>query len=480
MGISGGGRVSGRRLAELLGNWRTPDTRQSSTELAAAIRLLVREGQLPAGTQLPAERELAEALRISRTMVTSALDRLREEGAATSRRGSGSWITLPGSTHPVERPASPDLINLAQAAPEAVNELAAAVEAARGQLPEHLAGNGYHQRGLPLLRKRIADRYTARGLATSPDQIVVTNGAHHAFVLVGRMLTGPGDRILVEHPTYPNALDAIRAHNLLPISVAMRPDGWSLPEIDAALRQSAPKLAYLVLDFQNPTGHRMSDEDRERLAAALHRTRTPAVVDETLAEIDLDGDPAQAPAPLAAYSPDQVMMIGSASKSYWGGLRLGWIRASVELADRIVTGRSAYDLGAPLFEQLVLAELLIDPVPILARHCANLALRRDILCDALAENCPQWSFRRPSGGLSVWCELDQPVSTRLAVTGQALGLRLVPGSRFGPHGGLERWLRVPFGLPPAQLRDAAWRLGRLAAAVGAPGAEPDDTPTAVT
>ncbi len=100
-------------------------------------------------------------------------------------------------------------------------------------------------------------------------------------MLILRLLVHPGDRVLVEQPTYPNALDAIRASYARPIGVAMQDDGWSLDGIEAALRQSGPRLAYFVPDFHNPTGHRMGADDRAWLAAALRRTRTMAVVDET-------------------------------------------------------------------------------------------------------------------------------------------------------------------------------------------------------
>jgi DNA-binding transcriptional MocR family regulator len=117
-------------------------------------------------------------------------------------------------------------------------------------------------------------------------------------------------------------------------------------------------------------------------------------------------------------------------------------------------------------EQLVLTELLTDPEPTLARRRAELAERRDVLLAALAEHCPTWTVRRPGGGQSLWCELGEPISTRLAVAAEAHGLRLAPGSRFAVDGGWERWLRVPFTLPPADLIEAATRLGRLARAVG--------------
>jgi DNA-binding transcriptional MocR family regulator len=451
-------------LAGLLGSWRAPGGRRAATDLAGGVRLLAQEGHLPAGTRLPAERELADALAVSRTLVTAAMDLLRTDGVVASRRGAGSWITAPDQPRGSDPVDTADLIDLARASPEAIPTLADAVAVAAQQLPVHLRGHGYHPHGLPALRERIAARFRARGLATTAEQIVVTSGAHNAFVLILRMFVHPGDRVLVEQPTYPNALDAIRADNALPIGVAMTEDGWSLDGIEAALRQSAPRLGYFVPDFHNPTGHRMTDAGRAQLATALRRTRTMAVADETMVELALDGGPA--PAPLASFAPNLVCTIGSASKSHWGGLRIGWVRAPMELVDRLVAVRATMDLGAPVFEQLVLAELLADPEPALAQRRRVLAGRRDLLIAALAEHCPQWIVRRPAGGLVTWCELDEPVATRLAVAAESQGLRLVPGARFGVDGGWERWLRVPFTLPPAVLTDAVARLGRVARAVG--------------
>src|SRR5205807_3137777 len=113
----------------------------------------------------------------------------------------------------------------------------------------------------------------------------------------------------------------------VPISVEMLADGWDLEGIEAALRQSAPKLAYLIPDFQNPTGQLLDDAGRERLAAVLRRSRTPTVIDETLVDLNLDGS--SMPLPVAGFAEDFVVTVGSASKSYWGGLRLGWLRAPV-------------------------------------------------------------------------------------------------------------------------------------------------------
>ncbi|NBH07538.1 PLP-dependent aminotransferase family protein, partial [Amycolatopsis sp. SID8362] len=334
-------------------------------------------------------------------------------------------------------------------------------------LADHLGDHGYQERGLPGLRERIARRYTERGLPTTPAQVMVTNGAHHAFVLVLRMLAGPGDRVLVEQPTYPNALEAIRAAHAIPVPIALDPSGergWDIAGVDAALRQASPRFAYLVVDFQNPTGLRLDTGGRERLGAVLSRARTPVVVDETLVELDLEGDPLAGPPPLAAFAGDLAICVGSASKTHWGGLRLGWIRASEDLLGRLVSARYAVDLGSPVFEQLVLTELL-DDESALTRRREELRGYRDALAGAVREHLPDWTFALPEGGLSLWCRMPEPVSSRLAVAAASHGVQVAPGSRFGVHGGLERWIRLPFSLPPETMEQAVRRLRTAEASV---------------
>ncbi|MFE0110149.1 PLP-dependent aminotransferase family protein [Amycolatopsis sp. NPDC059019] len=481
--IPPGGRISGPRLAGLLGSWRQGGSRHGAADLAAAIELHVLDGQLPLGTRLPAERELAEALGISRTLIGAALDRLRESGIVASRRGAGSWVAAPRRGSGPLVPSGDDLICLARAAPSALPGMAGVLDTARRALTEHLGEHGYYERGLLALRERIAQRYTDRGLPTSASQVMVTNGAHHAFVLVLRMLAGPGDRVLVEQPTYPNALEAIRSAHAVPVPVALDPAGargWDIAGIEAAVRQAAPRLGYLVVDFHNPTGLRLDAEGRERLGALLARTRTPVVVDESLVELDYEGDPVDGPPPLAASAGDLAITVGSASKSHWGGLRMGWIRASEDMLGRLVSSRFAVDLGSPVFEQVVLAELLAEAgFGMLAQRREEFRARRDGLAEALSWYCPDWTWTLPPGGLSLWCRLPEPMSTRLAVAAAGHGVQIAPGSRFGAHGGLERWLRLPFAQSPDRLYEAVRRLSAAASAVrGTPAPTATEIPIA--
>jgi DNA-binding transcriptional MocR family regulator len=457
--------VNARRLAQLLGTWRRHGSRQGAADLAAGLRLLILDGRVPSGTALPPEREVAAALDVSRTMVASAWERLRTDGLVVSRRGAGSWAAIPTTGRAHELPADPTTIDLARAVPPAIAGVAAAAEAVLPKLAGELTSHGYYEQGHPDLREQLARRYTERGLPTTPNQILVTNGAHIALALILRHFVGPGDRVLVEQPTYPNALDAIRAAHATPVPVAMVDDGWDLDGVEATLRQAAPRLAYLIVDFHNPTGHRLDTAGRRRLAAALRRARTPVVIDETNLELDFSG--VMPPEP---FSGDLVLATGSAGKSHWGGLRLGWVRASEELISRLTVARRGLDLGSPVFEQLVLAELLAAPPDAMLARRASLAEGRDALVAAIRQHCPSWRFTVPDGGLSLWCELPAAASTRIAAVAQNFGVRVAPGSVFAPHGGLERWLRVPYTHPVGQLSEATRRLAAAAASVAESGA----------
>jgi DNA-binding transcriptional MocR family regulator len=293
---------------------------------------------------------------------------------------------------------------------------------------------------------------------------MVTPGALTATAIVAQAFTGPGDRVLVEDPVYPNATQAIRHSGARIVPAEVDPGGWDLEAVGAALRGAHPKLAYLIPDFQNPTGHVMTDDQRATYAGHLRRTRTVAVVDEAHQSLALDGD--EMPLPFAVHSPGAIT-IGSASKAFWGGLRLGWIRAEDEQMVRLTRARIGLDLGAPVLEQLVLAHLLTDPGTVTEEHRARLRTQRDALVAAVADQLPEWRFHRPRGGLALWCELPHPGATAVAAEAERRGVILAPGPVFAAEGGLDRYLRIPWTAPAERLEEAVTRLAGAWAAVGA-------------
>src|SRR4249919_440186 len=482
--------VAETQLARLLGDWQGAQAggpggpgravAPGYARLAAAVRALLLDARLPAGARLPAERRLAVALGMSRTTVAAAYRLLREEGYLASRQGSGSVTALPPGRlrrHASWVPAvtdDEDALDLALASPEACAEVPAAMAAALDLLPAYLHGHGYDSYGLPVLREAVARRYTERGLPTAPGQIFVTGGAQHALDLLLRCLVSPLDPVLVESPTYPNALDALARARARVVAVGLAPEGWDIEEFATALRQILPRLAYLMPDFHNPAGYLMSAQDRAALATAAAAAGTRLVIDETFAELPLGDEPGPAlPAPLAAWDPaGQVISIGSMSKAFWAGLRVGWVRADPGLAAQLQAARGPSDLASPVVEQLASAWLLERADSLLPARRESLIRRRDTLAAALAGHLPAWSFRLPAGGLSLWARLDAPVSSALAHAAERHRLRLVPGPRFGTGGSLEGYLRLPFALLEAELLDAAARLAAARASLGPAAAAP--------
>jgi DNA-binding transcriptional MocR family regulator len=347
-----------------------------------------------------------------------------------------------------------------------------AYQRATEELPAYLSGPGYFPLGVPALQARIAAAYEARGLPTAPEQVMVTAGALAAASIVAQAFTAPGERVVVESPTYPNATQAVRHAGARLVPAAVDPEGWDLDALAATLRQTSPRLAYLIPDFQNPTGHLMSDAQREELAAALARTRTVVVADEAHQALALrPGLAAAMPRPLAAYARDAIT-IGSASKSFWGGLRLGWVRAPLAEMDRLVQARIGLDLGAPVLEQLVLADLLDHADEVLPVHRERLLAGRDALVAAVREHLPSWSFRVPEGGLALWCELPEALGTATAAEAERRGVVVAPGPVFAVEGGLDRHVRIPWTASPEDLTEAVRRLAAAWAHVASDATRP--------
>jgi DNA-binding transcriptional MocR family regulator len=153
-----------------------------------------------------------------------------------------------------------------------------------------------------------------------------------------------------------------------------------------------------------------------------------------------------------------VVTLGSLSKPVWGGLRLGWIRASADLVRRLAVQRAATDLAGSVLDQLVGVAILDRLDDIAADRRIQLRGQRDALIAALRVELPGWRVPVPEGGLSIWAELDAPLCTPLTLAAGQLGVQLVPGSRFGLDGTLERFLRLPFALSAAELTDAVRRV----------------------
>lgn len=449
-------RLSARRLHQLLGQWRGDG--HSYHELSESIVLLVRDGGIPSGSVLPAERPLAEELRVSRTTVAAAYQRLRETGAAVSRRGSGTVIRARRPAAESEwDPAATGEVDLCRAAPTPWSGLPALGQRALAEHASAFQLEGYDTIGHPALRSAIAERYTRRGLPTDPTEIMVTLGAQHAIFLIARALLRRGDRSLIESPSYPRAREALAAAGALIGELPVGRSGYDAAGMLRIAATTAPRLSYLIPDQHNPTGLSMSPELRAQLIATLTAQGGYVIADETTAELAL-GHPGLV-TPFAVSAPhahqrDMILTVGSLGKTVWGGLRVGWVRATPDLIAQLESARRVGDLGTGTWEQVMATLALEEYEDILAARSSELSASHRVLLAEVQARFPGWRLSQAAGGVSVWADLGEACSSRLSRSAAQLGLILPPGPRFGSPGVFEQYLRVPFTLPVAELAPA--------------------------
>ncbi|WP_430591781.1 PLP-dependent aminotransferase family protein [Humidisolicoccus flavus] len=439
------------RLGPMLGDWDS-GTDPLSTALAERIRLLILDGRIPVGERLPSERVLALELGRSRATMTRAYERLSDAGFLDRRQGSGTRATLPIDAPTKFSQVRDGAIDFTMAAVPAAPGFHAATLRALDRLPTLLPGPGYSLHGIPELRAAIADRYTERGLATTPEQIVVTSGAMHAITLVVAALGRRGSA-LVEQPAFPHATAALRraGHRLIPSPVTS--EGWDVEHLTRTIHRERPSIAYLIPDFHNPTSATMPEEVRAAVTRATRATDTLLIGDETCTELDIDRG--WTPRPLAAYG--AAVLVGSMSKISWGGMRIGWIRASREHVSRILAIRPSIDLGTSSLEQCVALELLSDSSALRDNIRTRLRRGRDAVADGIPA-LPGVTMPSVPGGLAAWIELPFAASSKLSLAARDHGLIIPSGPSFGIGGAFERFTRIPISLDPEVTSEGLRRL----------------------
>ncbi len=448
--------------------------------LSVGIRQAIENGLAIQGTRLPSERDLAQALSLSRNTVVAAYNALRDEGWLESRTGNGTWIRR--ESHAI-RNAQEDVreqlaqntllgvmdregesaIDFATGTPYPLRGLPAEVTALTPQENERLLRTRlYYPFGLPALRQTIAAHYTAKGLPTSPEEILVTTGAQQGIMLIGSLFLQKGDTALIEDPCYFGALEAFRGLgarlHTLPVGVA----GVEPGVFRDAVTASNARLAYLTPTFQNPTGTVMPAAARKEIVQFAAQRGLPVIDDCTLADISLEVDIPEE-RPLALWSDPRdtqgtVLTVGSLGKLAWAGLRIGWIRAARHLIERLVRMKMAHDLGTALPTQTLAVNLFAFYAQARALRRAELSPKRDLLAGIVREHLPDWQFELPAGGLFLWIRLPGGDSSELAQVAMRHRLVLLPGSNMSAgqrHGDM---LRMPFLLDEDELREGMRRL----------------------
>jgi DNA-binding transcriptional MocR family regulator len=443
--------------------------------LSSALETAMERGHVAPGTLLPPERVLAARIGVSRSTVVAAYERLREAGLVERRQGSGTRIAAALARASGTREAelvqalhrnalfrgviegTRDGIDFLGAYLPATERLSPAMlAAANEELASTLHHHGYAPHGYPPLQEAIAEHLTGRGLPTIPKQVLVTNGAQQAISLAVAFLVQRGEAVALENPTYPGAIDAATAvgAQLIPIPTGM--DGARVSAIADILANRNPRLVYLNPTFHNPTGTVMPDPARAEVARLIERHQVVLIDDRAEAELTMGQEP---PPPIAAHAPDApILTVGSMSKLFWGGLRVGWIRAPVALVSRLTGFKAVLDLGTSLPGQVVATHLLRDNEAVRRERRKTITPRFRLLEELLSELLPSWSWTRPKGGLMLWVRLPSGSARELAVEARRLGVAILPGSTTSPDLSFDNHVRLTVARPPEVLTEGIRRL----------------------
>ncbi|WP_374402223.1 PLP-dependent aminotransferase family protein [Streptomyces sp. 35G-GA-8] len=433
---------------ELLTTAAAAPARGRGRALQSALREAVRSGRLGAGTRLPASRELAADLGVSRGLVTEAYEQLTAEGYLRSGRGAGTWVS------DAVRAAAPEVRDLAPRPPGARADLrpgtpdlslfpraawAAAHASVLARLPHHALGYP-DPRGLPALRTALAALLARRrGAAADPERLLVCSGVAQATTLLGFVLRGRGLRTVgMEDPGSPEHTSLFASSGLGTVPLPLDAEGLA----PGPLVRSGVRAVVTTPSHQFPSGIAYSPERRREL---LEWARS---VDGFVLEDDYDGDFRYDRAPVGALQgldPERVVYTGSVSKSLAPGLRLGWLLAPRELLDELVERKRTMDLGHPSLDQAVLAEFIErGGYDRQLRRCQRLYReRRDALVAALATHFPGTEVSGIAAGLHVIARLParHGPEPRFLRRAEAAGIALRPLADHGtarPADGLVR------------------------------------------
>ena len=315
------------------------------------------------------------------------------------------------------------------------------------------------------LRRRLVELMAAEDVEADPEDLVITTGAQQALDLVGKIFIDPGDLIAVEAPTYVGALTAFSAYEPRYLQIDIDEGGMLIDQLEQALiRGERPKFVYTCPNFGNPSGVTLSYSRREQLAALCREASIPIVEDNPYGMLRFEGDPLPC---LRTLDPENVIYLGSVSKVFSPGVRVGWALAQQSVTQRLILAKEAADLCGSSFMMLVTERYFSDP----DRWHRNLASlvdiyrsRRDTMVEAIREYFPEGTeWTTPAGGFYVWVTLPDWMDTK-SMLAAAVERRVayVPGSAFYPDGRGHDQMRLAFCYPTQdRIREGIQRLGSL-------------------
>jgi 2-aminoadipate transaminase len=473
-------------------------------QLCDQLRALVHAGELRPGDRIPASRELAQHLGVHRTTVANAYAELESEGLIEGHVGRGTFIranwrplqiappppsVVPGGAIRWEslfadergddaldrliRTMPPSGISFVVAHPPdesfPVAEMRSCCNAVLrregARILQYGATDGY-----PPLRKALLELLRSEGLQVREENLLVTDGCQQALDLICKVFLRPGDAVILENPTYPGTIAALRAARARCLGVPVRTEegpgttlGLDLDALEQTLAANRVKLMFLMTDFQNPTGLSMNLAARRRLLEIASKHQVPIVEDHIYAWLLARGE--RLPSLKQLDRANVVMQIDSVSKIAFPGLRVGWVVAPPNVIERLRVVKQATDLHTDQLSQAALGEFMCRGL--LVRHVARMrklcASRLAAVEDALVRHMPaETRWTHPTGGMCVWLELPPGFdANELLVRARERGVVFAPGRYFYVHSPQPNTLRLAFGLEERQIARGIAVLGDI-------------------
>lgn len=473
-----------------------PAYRQICDQIIARVE----DGTLRPGDRIPPTRELAESIGVHRSTVVRAYDEIRALGYLESRPGSYTTIRRrarpPATATQMESRTEcavtwSDLatkqVRTAHAADVEVHEVReypntidferlaadpslAPTEDLRRCARIALAGTEASTldyadpQGWRLLREVVSLRLRAHGISVSADEVLITSGAQHGLDLILRLLTTPGDRVIVEAPTYGMAHTLLRLHGVAALEVPMSDTGMELDALEETLQTTQARLIYTMPNFHNPTGVTTDQPHRERLLGLCERHNLPLVEDGFEEEMKYFG---KAVLPIKSMDVNGlVLYVGTFSKVIFPGLRVGWIAAPQEAISLLTSIQHASSLAVNTLAQAIAERFTRrGEFELYLRRIHRVYRRRmQVMLAGLETYLPpsiKWS--RPAGGYTLWLTWEGTDEDSACESLRRAGVRVAPGSRF--FGTPEQLCHARLSIAcvsESQIQEGCRRLGSVA------------------
>lgn len=315
------------------------------------------------------------------------------------------------------------------------------------------------------LREAITKRMEKIHVDVNVDNILVTSGSQQGLDFAGRVFIDSEDVILCESPTYLGAIDAFNFYNPKFVEILTDKDGMDMEDLESTLKsQDNVKFIYVIPDFQNPSGRTWSIERRKKLIELANKYDVIVIEDSPYGELSFEGE--ISPSVMHYDTEGRVIFLGTFSKIFCPGMRLGWVAASPEILNKFIFVKQIADLQCSSINQMDVAKFIerYDIDAHIEKIKSVYKRRRDVMMGAIEEYFPkEVHYNYPEGGLFTWVIFPEYINAReLAVKALEQQVAFVPGGSFYPNGGNENTARLNFSnMDEERIVEGIKRLGSV-------------------